>query len=76
MQQQNEIRSFQSDFLNSNTFARHMSAEECAVLKPTVLQDVHLAFIRFCKRYRFTERAARGLIHRRTPALQLASTPK
>jgi hypothetical protein len=38
------------------------SAEESAASKPTVLQDVHLAFIRLWKRYRFTERAARELI--------------
>jgi hypothetical protein len=30
--------------------------------KPTVLQDIHLAFIRLWKRYLFTERAARELI--------------
>jgi hypothetical protein len=62
MQRQNGIGSFQSEFLNSNKFARHMSAEESIMSKPTVLQDVHLAFIRLCKRYRFTERAARELI--------------
>jgi hypothetical protein len=39
-----------------------MSAEESAVSKPTVLQDFHLAFIRLCKRYRFTEHAARELM--------------
>jgi hypothetical protein len=62
MQRQNGIRSFQNEFSKSNKFARHMSAEESAASKPTVLQDVHLAFIRLCKRYRFTERAARELI--------------
>jgi hypothetical protein len=30
--------------------------------KPTVLQDFHLAFIRLCKRYHVTGRAARELI--------------
>jgi hypothetical protein len=39
-----------------------MSAEESILSKPTVLQDVHLAFIRLCKRYCFTERAARELV--------------
>jgi hypothetical protein len=62
MQRQNGIRSFQSEFSNNNKFARHMSAEDSTMSKPTVLQDVHLAFIRLCKRYRFTERAARELI--------------
>jgi hypothetical protein len=62
MQRQNGIRSFQSEFSNSNMFARHMSAEESTMSKPTVLHDLHLAFIRLCKRYRFTERAARELI--------------
>jgi hypothetical protein len=62
MKRQSGIRSFQSEFSNSNKFARHMSAGESAVSKPTVLQDVHLAFIRLCKRYLFTERAARELI--------------
>jgi hypothetical protein len=62
MQRQSGIRSFQNEFSKSNKFARHMSAEESAASKPTVLQDVHLAFIRLCKRYRFTERAARELI--------------
>jgi hypothetical protein len=62
MQRQNGIRTFQNEFSKSNKFARHMSAEESTASKPTVLQDVHLAFIRLCKRYRFTERAARELI--------------
>jgi hypothetical protein len=61
MQRQNGIQSFQNEFSKSNKLARHMSAEESAASKPTVLQDVHLAFIRLCKRYRFTERAAREL---------------
>jgi hypothetical protein len=42
MQRQDGIRSFQSEFSNSNKFARPMSAEESAMSKPTVLQDVHL----------------------------------
>jgi hypothetical protein len=58
MQRQSGIRRFQSEFSNSTKFARHMSAES-AMSKPTVLQDVHLAFIRLCKRYLFTARAAR-----------------
>jgi hypothetical protein len=62
MQRQNGIRSFQSEFSNSNKFARHMSAEESTMSKPTVLLDFHLAFIRLCKRYRFTEHVARELI--------------
>jgi hypothetical protein len=62
MQRQNGIRSFQNEFSKSNKIARHTSAEESAASKPTVLQDVHLAFIRLWKRYRFTERAARELI--------------
>jgi hypothetical protein len=62
MQRQNGIRIFQNEFSKSNKFARHMSAEESAASKPTILQDVHLAFIRLCKRYRFTELAARELI--------------
>jgi hypothetical protein len=49
MQPQNGIRSFQSEFSN-NKFARYMSAEGSAMSNPTVLQDVHLAFIRLCKR--------------------------
>jgi hypothetical protein len=32
------------------------------VSKPTVLQDAQLEFICLCKRYRFTERAARDLL--------------
>jgi hypothetical protein len=39
----------------------HMSAEVSA-MKPTILQDVHLALIRLRKRYRVTERAAQELI--------------
>jgi hypothetical protein len=62
MQRKDGIRSFQSEFSNSTKFACLMSAEESTMSKPTVLQDVHLAFIRLCKRYRFTERAARELI--------------
>jgi hypothetical protein len=62
MQRQFGIRSFQSEFSNSNKFARHMSADESTMSKATVLQDVHLVFIRLCKRYRFTKRAARELI--------------
>jgi hypothetical protein len=61
-QRQNGIRSFQSEFSNDNKFALQMSAKEPAMSKPTVLQDVHMAFIRLCKRYRFTERAARKLV--------------
>jgi hypothetical protein len=62
MQRQNGIRSFQREFSNSDKFARHMPADESTMSKPTVLQDVHLAFIRLCKRYRFTEHAVRELI--------------
>jgi hypothetical protein len=49
MQRQNGIRSFQSEFSNSNKLTRHMSAEESTMSKPKVPQDVHLAFIRLCK---------------------------
>jgi hypothetical protein len=62
MQRPNGIRSFQSEFSNRDKFASHMSTEESAMSKPTVLQDIHLAFIRLRKRYRFTERPARELI--------------
>jgi hypothetical protein len=62
MQRQNGIRSFPNEFSKSNKFARHLSAEESAASKPTVLESVHLAFIPLCKQCRFTECAARELI--------------
>jgi hypothetical protein len=62
IQGQNGIRSFRSEFSNSNKFSCQKLAEESAMSKLTVLQDVHLAFIRLCKRYLSTERAARELL--------------
>jgi hypothetical protein len=44
--------------------------------KPAVLEGVHLAFIRLCKRYHFTERAARELIPYMYTVPQLVNTPE